>query len=194
MKWCMAVLLVALLGACAHLPGAERQPRQRANLWTDAHLAFHAEDFRHARTTFQRLTDEFPDSPEGREALFYLGTLSLDPRNPDWDPASAVTHLRRYLALDTARAVIHRRPEAATLVQLAETAAVPAPEAVAGAPATPAPPVTPRLPISPANEEVRRLNEEVETLRRQLGERDETIRRQREELERIRRVLAPRPP
>jgi hypothetical protein len=33
---------------------------------------------------------------------------------------------------------------------------------------------------------------ELDSLRRQLVERDETIRRQREELERIRRVLAPR--
>ncbi len=192
MKWSAILLVAALLGACAHLRGGGSE-EQRRNLWNEAHLAFHAEDFRHSREVFQRLADEFPESNEGREAVFYLGALRLDPRNPQWNPQSAQEFLRQYLALDTTRAVIFRRPEATTLLRLAEqlTAPLPDPAATNPAAATQPPRATPRV----ANpEQVRALQAENAELRRQLNERDETIRRLREELERIRRTLTPRGP
>ncbi|CAN5405090.1 hypothetical protein BH24GEM3_BH24GEM3_12320 [soil metagenome] len=189
-----ALLLLALLPACAHLRGTDVQARQRADLWTDAHLAFHAEDFRQARTTFRRLADDFPRTDEGREALFYLGAVSLDPRNAEWNPEQATQLLRDYLALDTSRAVIHRRPEATTLLRLADQLVLSAaePRVAPGAGSAP-PPEAPRgSPRAITTAAERQMLAELDSLRRQLVERDETIRRQREELERIRRVLAPR--
>lgn len=199
MKWSVLILLLtslAISSACAHLRGGDAQARQSAQLWTEAHLAFHAENFRHAQAAFQQLADEYQDSEEGREALFYLGTLRLDPRNPDWDPAPAVDALRRYLALDTARAVIHRRPEATTMLRLADQLAAAPAEHDTAAGVGQAPPRdaagTPDRVATRA--QVQALLAEADSLRRLLDERDETIRRQREELDRIRRVLAPRTP
>lgn len=196
MQRIVALLMLALLAACAHLRGTDAQARQRTELWTDAHLAFHAEDFRGARATFQRLADEYPHTDEGREALFYLATLSLDPRNPEWNPEPAVPLLRDYLALDTARAVIHRRPEATTLLRLADQLVLPAvePRPVPGAGAAPAQEVPRAVARPPTTPVERQLQAEVDSLRRQLVEREDTILRYREELDRIRRVLSPRTP
>ncbi|HEV2129863.1 MAG TPA: hypothetical protein VGR27_02090, partial [Longimicrobiaceae bacterium] len=90
---------------------------------------------------------------------------------------------------------IHRRPEATTLLRLADQLVLPTAEARAApgagtAPAQEAPRGTPRTVTAAAE---RQMQAELDSLRRQLVEREETIRRQHEELERIRRVLAPRP-
>ncbi|MGI9180316.1 MAG: hypothetical protein ACR2H9_07450, partial [Longimicrobiaceae bacterium] len=167
-----ALLLLALLPACAHLRGTDVQARQRADLWTDAHLAFHAEDFRQARTTFRRLADDFPRTDEGREALFYLGAVSLDPRNAEWNPEQATQLLRDYLALDTSRAVIHRRPEATTLLRLADQLVLSAaePRVAPGAGSAP-PPEAPRgAPRARPHTAERQMLAERNSLRRDIVE------------------------
>ncbi|MBA2571654.1 MAG: hypothetical protein H0V06_01315, partial [Gemmatimonadetes bacterium] len=58
-------------------------------LWRNAHTAFAQERFADAERGFRRVAAEFPERREGREALFYLGSLQMDPRNPKWEPDSA---------------------------------------------------------------------------------------------------------
>ncbi|MGI9183229.1 MAG: hypothetical protein ACR2H9_22345, partial [Longimicrobiaceae bacterium] len=66
------------------------------------------------------------------------------------------------------------------------------PRASPGAGSAPPPEAPRRAPRAITTAAERQMLAELDSLRRQLVERDETIRRQREELERIRRVLAPR--
>jgi len=190
----LALAAVALATGCAHL-GRGHDGKERETLWREAHIALGAENFRAADTLFASLAMRFGQEQEGREAVFYLGAMRLDPRNPGWNSRAAADHLRRYLTVaDTGRAdLIYRRPEATTLLELAnqlnmpEGSRIPAlqPDTVVRTRTVPG-----RRVIVPA-EESRALGAEVERLRRELAERDETIRAQREELNRIRRTLTP---
>lgn len=194
------LLLVALLAACAHLGRGSEERRERDRLWGAAHAALSAEDFRTADTLFTRFSERFPETPEGRDALFYLGAMRMDPRNPAWSSRIAAEWLRQYLARgDTAgENRVYRRPEAITLLELANQLNMPAENRIAAL--KPDTVVTTRTRVVPRRvvtaEESRALAGEVERLRREVAEREETIRTQREELNRIRRTLAPgrRPP
>ena len=89
--------------------------------------------FARADSLFTLLAREYPESDAGRESLFYLGALRLDPRNPDWDPQPAEMRLRRYLAADsTPSSRIHRRPEAEILVEVAHQLNLPPDERISG--------------------------------------------------------------
>lgn len=191
MKRIPLVLLLLLLSACAQLGlgGPERRP-ERVQLWEAAHRALAAEDFAQASALFERVAQEYPDSDAGRESLFYLGALRLDPRNPSWDPVPAEENLSHYLEGDSAYlASIHRRPEALVLLELARQLNMPAEERVPGLqPETRV--VTERV-VVPARES-RALAAEVDRLQRLLAERDATIQQQKEELERIRKTLTGR--
>jgi hypothetical protein len=190
MKRFIFALLPLALHACAHLPGGGGPP-MRETLWNDAHTALYAEEFSVADTLFGRLVRSYPDTDEGREALFYIGAIHLDPRNRDWNSERAETTLRHYLAQDTAGPVVHRRPEARTLLELAVQLNLPPDERVTALQPTP---ITVRERVVVPAGQQRATVEENERLRRQLAERDEQIRRQREELDRIRRTLTPRAP
>lgn len=190
------LLAVLLLGACAHLPAADTGARQRALLWTEAHQALSAGEFGGARERFTELNRRFPESQEGSEALFYIGALHLDPRNPEWDPQPAVPALRSYLAADEsgrAGPPPARRPEATTLLALADQLTIPPEERVEGLRPETRVVRVPGERVVVTAAESRALEEEAERLRREVAERDEQIRRLREELERIRRTLTPRP-
>jgi hypothetical protein len=189
MKRISSLLLLVLLPACAHL-GLGGEQRARSNTWIEAHEAMDAENFPRATSLFRQLTERHPTTTEGRESLFYLGTVHLDPRNPGWDSREAERALSDYLAADSIQpGTVHRRPEGATLLQLARQLNMPATERVPGL----QPEVVtrevevPRVIVSA--QESRALASEVERLRAQVAERDATIRQQREELERIRRTL-----
>lgn len=187
------LLLAAMFAGCAHFAGEDPEAGVSDVLWREGHAALAREDFATASTAFRRLSDQYRESEEGREALFYLGTLRIDPRNPAWNPEPAVERLRSYLALDTLRDVrIHRRPEAQTLLQLAEQLTMPPEERVPGLQPEPQVEVV-KVPeevrvVVPATES-RALKEEIGRLERQVAERDEQIRRQREELDRIKKTL-----
>ncbi|MBA4156137.1 MAG: hypothetical protein H0X65_01510 [Gemmatimonadetes bacterium] len=194
MKRLSLVLLALALSSCAHLPGGTRgEDRTRTELWNEAHLALYAQDFARAGSVFTSLATRFPDTEEGREAVFYIGTLHLDPRNRGWDSDHAETAFRQYLGQDTLGTLIHRRPEATTLLEVAVQLNMPPEERVTGLqPGTRIIEGPTTRVVVPAGQQ-RELTEEIERLRRQVAERDDQIRRQREELERIRRTLTPRP-
>ncbi|CAN5723660.1 hypothetical protein BH23GEM5_BH23GEM5_03350 [soil metagenome] len=205
-----SLLLILLLPSCATL-GLGRGDGGMDELWRNAHTAFAQERFADAERGFRRVAAEFPERREGREALFYLGSLQMDPRNPKWEPDSAAVSLRRYLERDSVAAPhTLRRPEALVLMEIANQLNLPpdqrVPElqprtrVVTRAPApgrAPTQAAPPPLRVAPAAEAAA----EIERLRRQLGERekviaarDDEIRRLREEIERIRKTLVPQRP
>lgn len=194
----LVFLLALFLAACATLaPGSGG--RQAKRLWTDAHLALRAENFRAADSVFSRLATTHPNTEEGREALFFLGEMRMDPRNPGWNSRQAADYLRRYLAHGASErpTEIHRHPEASTFLELANQLNLPAGQRIGALQPgtverpqrpTTATPVPQRVVPS---EEAAALRAEIERLRAELADRDDTIRRQREELNRIRNTLAP---
>jgi tetratricopeptide (TPR) repeat protein len=185
----LLIVLLSQLAGCAHLPGSFTAPRERALLWSDAQTAFVEADFLRAQALFDRLARSHPRSLEGRESLFFLGAIYLDPRNPGWDSEPAEDWLSRYLELaENRRLRLYRYPEAQTLHELARQLNLPADDRVAGLqPEERVVQVEERV-IVPA-EQNRALTVEVERLRQQLAERDARIRQQQDELERIRRTL-----
>jgi hypothetical protein len=193
-------VLTTLLVSCAHLGGQGEQTAARADLWHDAHTALYERQFARADSVFTRLAQAHPNSDEGREAIFYLGSIYLDPRNPAMESQRAETHFRQYLDQDTVGTLIHRRPEATALLELARQLNLPVEERAAALrdgyivrlPATPAgqtPPPPPR-PAGPLDAQA--LLQDNQRLRQMLQQRDDEIRRQQAELERIRRALSPR--
>lgn len=189
--------LALFLAACATLaPGSGGREGKR--LWTEAHLALRAENFRAADSLFTRLATDHPRTEEGHEALFFLGEMRMDPRNPGWNSRLAAEYLRRYLARgdSSPRAEIHRQPEANTFLELANQLNLPAGQRIGAL--QPGTTVEVRQPAAQPvpqrvvpSEEAAALRTEIERLRAQVAERDETIQRQRDELNRIRNTLAP---
>jgi hypothetical protein len=185
MKGLAALVLLLSVSACQHLPIG---PGAASALWRSAHHQLAEGDFAGAERDFGRLADEHPETRAGREAVFYLGALRLDPRNSEWDPAPAAERLRRYVEMESGVGVA-RAPEARILLELADQLNLPAAERVEGlAPETR---VVHERVVVPA-EQSRALEDEVGRLRRQLAERDDRIRQQNAEIERMRRALAPR--
>ncbi|HEY0020665.1 MAG TPA: hypothetical protein VGC13_30480 [Longimicrobium sp.] len=195
MKTATAILLAALLSACSVLAPENLGPdaARRDDLWRQGHAAMQRDSFRVAMAAFQRLAAEHPRVQEGREARFYLGTLYLEPTNPAYDAGLATQNLEMYLASDTARGRVTRRPEAETLLGLSRQLALPC-EQRAG-PLRCDPVVVARsdttVVVRPGGGGDQ--SAEVARLRREVAARDETIRELREELQRIRNTLAPRP-
>ncbi len=179
-----------LTSACAHArPTGQSEPEA---LWETAQQALLDEEYEPAEAGFRRLAGFYPATEEGRDALFYIGAIRLDPLNPAWDPQPAEAALRQYVE-ETGANSDALRPEALTLLRLAAQLNMPAEQRVPGlAPATRVVTVPQRV-VGPAGQ-TRALRAEIEALRQQVTERDEQIRRQREELERIRRTLTPRTP
>ena len=184
------VLGFALLTGCAHVSSWLDSPEEDlSGLWNQAQDAFFAEDFDQAETLFGEIAREHEGTLEGREALFYLGVIRIDPRNPEWDTELAQARLGDYLEyMDYGGSRLYRYPEALTLHELARQLNLPyearieplrAEERV----------VTVEEPASPSPEQTRELAAEVERLKQQIAERDARIRAQQEELDRIRRTL-----
>jgi hypothetical protein len=199
MKIPIALVFAALLSGCSVFgpenlgPGAA----SRDQLWRQGHAAMHADSFRVAMAAFQRLSTEHPRDEQGREARFYLGTLYLEPSNPEFDAALAAQNLELYLAADTAGGRLTRRPEAERLLGLSRQLALPCEQRTGDLRCDPDVIVRTRpggtdttVVVRPAPAD---QSAEVARLRRELGERDATIRQLREELQRIRNTLAPRP-
>ncbi|HEX2253290.1 MAG TPA: tetratricopeptide repeat protein [Thermoanaerobaculia bacterium] len=184
-------LLPILLLAAALLPAAScsnvRSPSEEATLWNGAREALAQGEFIRAEQLLTRLLDEHPGAPEGREALFYLGLLHLDPRNPSGDAPTAAEELLRYL---NHRGEIERRVEGLALFALARQLSLPPEQLVAElVPGGMPPPVVVVAPDGAGGDPA-----DVERLRSALASRNAEIARLREELERIRRTLAPTKP
>ena len=130
MKATRPLLLLALFTGCAHLGGGPSESWQRARLWDEAHGYFATGDFQRADSVFGHIAETYPETNEGREALFYRGVVALDPRNAKFDAAPAERHLQQYLRADSAGAQIHRRPEGESLFQLARQINLPIEERI----------------------------------------------------------------
>ncbi|HEX7240087.1 MAG TPA: hypothetical protein VF263_07470 [Longimicrobiaceae bacterium] len=187
----LAVLSFALLPACASLPLGSGGGRD--DLWVQAQRALLAGSFRTADSAFSRLATEHVGTTEGREAVFFLGAIRIDPRNPGFTSRGASDYLRRYLASpDSGRngKDLYRKPEAQTLLSLAEQLNLAPAERIASLQGDQSVrTVTVPGPTRTVTTEGSQV--EVERLRGEVRERDETIRELREELTRIRNTLAP---
>lgn len=205
-----SLLLIMVLPGCATL-GIARGDGGLGELWRGAHAAFSEERFADAERGFRRVAAEFPERREGREALFYLGSLQMDPRNPKWEPDSAAASLRRYLARDSAAAPrTLPRPEAQVLLEIANQLNLPPdqrvpelqprtrvitrnqPTARAQPQAAPPPPRVGS--VAEYTIEIDRLRRQVNERDKQIADRDLEIRRLRDEIERIRKTLVPQRP
>jgi hypothetical protein len=190
------LLLLALLPACAALGLGRAESPEPLALWRDAHAALDSASFERAIQSFDRLAREHPSTEPGREALFYLGTLYLDPRNAAWDSQQAEDALRRYLALDPQEYAIQRRPEARTMYELAQQLNLPPDERSLAAlqPGTRPAPVRPTRVVPQSRFEdvqgqLRSAASERDQLRAERDRLRDTIKQKDEELERIRRTL-----
>lgn len=191
MKGIPTVVLAALLSGCAHLGFSEARQDDLRQLWIQAHEALAVNRFDEATTLFSRLALEHAESEPGRESLFYLGAMRLDPSNPQWDPEPAEQTLRRYVSIDTTLH-IHRRPEALTLLRLAQQLNMPAEQRVPGLQQETRVVVQQAPRVVTRARESQALASEVARLKREVAERDTKIAQQEEELERIRKTLTER--
>ena len=199
-----AGLLVVLLPACATLRGIGKDSGLD-QLWREAHTAFAAERFAESERSFRRVAAEYPDSREGVESLFYVGTLRMDPRNPQWSPDTAAAVMRRYLARDSAAGPkTLPRPEALVILGIASQLNLPAEDRVpelqpeirtrTARPTSPQAPPARVVRTEASEAELAALRRQIDQLKGQLSDRDDQIRRQREELDRIRKTLTPQRP
>lgn len=184
MKWNRLLPVLLLLSGCAHLGASPSESWERRRLWDEAHGYFATHDFARADSVFSLMAEQYPDENEGRESLFYLGAIHLDPRNPEWDPEPAEAHLERYLAADTAEGTIHRRPEGETLLQLAHQLNIPMEERIGGLQVEPQ-----TTTVVIRAEEAQGTLQENQRLRRDLTAAQDEVRTLREELDRIRKTL-----
>lgn len=183
------LLTLLFLVGCATLRSLTDSGEDRLDLWAFAQQALAREEFDRAEAYFTRLATDHPDSVEGRESLFYIGSLRLDPRNPDWDPGIAEERLAEYLMhMDERGPRLYRYPEAISLHEIARQLNLPPGSRIVGLqPEDRVITIEERV-VVPA-EQSRELMAEVVRLRAQIAARDSTIRAQADELERIRRTL-----
>lgn len=172
----VACLLSLALG-CAHVSEVvEERPARRIEM---AREALHGGQFATADHLLTALAAGEPETAQGHQALFLLGMLHLDPRNPAWSPAEAEVVLARYLEFPFGE----HRPEAVALYALARRLAAPMPRVA-------------RIPAGEGGSgamppAIAGAVDESEHLRREIADRDRELAKLREELERIRRRLSP---
>lgn len=172
----LALCWLLLAAGCSSV-AVEERPAGRLDA---AREAFHGGEFATADQILSTLAAEEPGTAEGHEALFLLGLLHLDPRNPAWSPAEAEVVLGRYLEFPFGE----HRPEGVALYALARRLAKPQVAAdTARAVPLPAAGGTAGAAEGEAGE--------TDRLRAEVAARDRELARLRDELERIRRRLAP---
>ena len=118
MKFPRWLPVVLILSGCAHLGATPGESWERRHMWDEAHGYFATDDYVRADSLFSLLAREFPETNEGRESLFYLGAMHLDPRNPEWDSEAAEKRLREYLAADGEEGLITGEFDYAELFRL----------------------------------------------------------------------------
>jgi hypothetical protein len=95
----IAVLALAVLGACVQPPRSEPLP---ARLWPQAFLearqAAEAGQFAAADSVLSRFARTYDRSAEAWESLYWRALLRLDPRNLAANPQDAIRALDAYLA------------------------------------------------------------------------------------------------
>ncbi len=185
----LMVLSLGLLTGCATLASLTRSPEPNpAEIWSEAQAALARAEFDRAEETFEELSDNHSRTPEGRESLFYLGVIRLDPRNPNFDSEIAQARLAEYLARTDEGYRLYRYPEAFTFHEIARELNLP-PDARIAVLQPEERVITIEERVLVPGEQSRELTAQIDRLRQQVAERDSTIRAQQEELERIRRTL-----
>ena len=172
------LLLLTLPAACRTAPPEER-PASRLEL---ARESLHRGAFVTADEALTALAVDEAGSSEGHEALFLLGVLHLDPRNPAWSPREAESVLARYLEFPFGE----HRPEGVALYALARRLAAPQLSYSVGRPASGGGQGGGEAAAPAAGE-----GDEAARLRAEVAARDRELAKLREELERIRRRLTP---
>jgi hypothetical protein len=177
----LALAWLVLAAGCSTV-AVEERPTSRLEAARDA---LHGGEFASADQILSALAAEEGVTAEGHEALFLLGLLHLDPRNPAWSPAEAEVVLGRYLEFPFAE----HRPEGVALYALARRLATPQ---VAAAARVAVPSADGSVASSDGGEEpAAGEGTEAERLRAAVAARDRELAKLRDELERIRRRLAP---
>jgi hypothetical protein len=173
--------LLSLALGCSHVAAVvEERPARRIDA---AREALHGGQFASADHVLSALAANEPETAEGHQALFLLGVLHLDPRNPAWSPAEAEIVLARYLEFPFGE----HRPEAVALYTLARRLAQPQPLLSRAR----APDTAGDEALGPPPAGADGGGNEAERLRREIADRDRELAKLREEMERIRRRLTP---
>lgn len=184
----LALSWLLLAAGCSTVNGVFERPASRLDT---AREALHGGAFTTADQILSALAAEEARTAEGHEALFLLGLLHLDPRNPAWSPAEAEVVLARYLEFPFGA----HRPEGVALYALARRLAKPQ-IAATTARTVPLPADEPGPPQQGAGSQATAAGEasEVDRLRAEVAARDRELAKLRDEIERIRRRLTPPPP
>ncbi|MDR0786393.1 MAG: tetratricopeptide repeat protein [Gemmatimonadota bacterium] len=183
-----APAMFVLVAGCATLNSFGKKDHGAEQIWTNGQDALSRIEFEAAETAFTRLVDEYPNTPEGRESLFYLGVLRLDPRNTLFDTRIAEDWFTAYLDRSTRGERVYRFPEAEVFFEIAHELNLPPDSRVAVLQPVERV-ITIEEQVLVPTEESRELTMRINRLRTQVAERDSTIKAQQDELERIRRTL-----
>ncbi|HEX6202897.1 MAG TPA: hypothetical protein VF100_07840 [Thermoanaerobaculia bacterium] len=184
----LALTWLLLAAGCSTVNTVFERPASRLDM---AREALHRGAFTTADQILSALAAEEPDTAEGDEALFLLGLLHLDPRNPAWSPAEAEVVLARYLEFPFGE----HRPEGVALYALARRLAKPQ---IAATTARTVPLPADELEPPQPGAELEAIDageaSEADRLRAEVAARDRELAKLRDEIERIRRRLTPSPP
>ena len=182
-----AVAMVGLLLGCATLKAPFESESQKR--YEEALRALERGDFRSAHEGLSWVVQHDSDDSHGQQAMLVLAALEMDPRNPSRRITVGADVAANYLRLHTPK---WTQPIAQTLYLLGlelgsaedrvERAEREAERAAARLPALPGPSVAAR--IRTIEQERERLTRRVETLEKQLTEKEQ-------ELERIKKTIRP---
>jgi TolA-binding protein len=183
-----AVAVAGLLAGCATLKAPlESRGEQR---FDQALEALARGDYRTAHEGFSWVAQNDPDKKHGQQAMLILAAVELDPRNPGRRIGAGTDVAARYLG--AGEGPVWTNPVAQTLYLLGlelgaaedrvEKAEREAERAAARLPTLPGPSVSAR--IRTIEQERERLSKRVETLEKQLAEKEQ-------ELERIKKTIRP---
>ncbi len=183
-----AVAIAGLLVGCATLKAPLESGGEKR--FEEALAALARGDYRSAHEGFSWVAQNDRDDDHGRRALLILAALELDPRNPERRIGSGTDVAASYLTLTERPAWTN--PLAQTLYLLGlelgaaeervEKAEREAERAASRLPSLPGPSVSAR--IRTIEQERERLSKRVETLEKQLSDKEQ-------ELERIKKMIRP---
>ena len=180
--------MAGLVVGCATLKAPLESSGEKR--FEDALAALARGDYRSAHEGFSWVAQNERDDDHGRRALLILAALELDPRNPERRIASGTDVAASYLALTERPAWTNPLAQTMYLLGLelgaaeerVEKAEREAERASARLPSLPGPSVSAR--IRTIEQERDRLTKRVETLEKQLSDKEQ-------ELERIKKTIRP---
>lgn len=97
MKYGLIPLLLLGFSACAHRPPPQEVPSPEQAMWQEAHEALYQSHHPRADSLFVALAETHPDTPTGREGLYYAAIARLSAGSQGQQLDRAADALRRYL-------------------------------------------------------------------------------------------------